>query len=244
MRTVDAVWEKRNIGVSTLEVTVEPQDTADNIVDKLNNLSAQYQVVKVPTGMIQVMWTLEAMGFHYIETVVNVTYDLNKLTLPNQFRRINDAVEYRQMDVADIDHMFQEVAKGMFFTDRVALDPYFSMEQASNRYVCWLRDEEKRGSAFYKYLYKKKTVGFFAMKEIADKIYYPFLAGIYKEYQSLPIGAVYLYKTLEEARRLGGKSVSTYISLNNSGALRTHVDYGYTFRQSHCVFVKHEGEKC
>ncbi len=244
MKIVDAVWERRNLGVSTQEVTIEHQDVIEDIMDTIKCLTAQYQVIKIPTGMIQAMWSLEDNGFRYVETVINVTYDLSQISLPEHFKRINNVIEYCPMGSDDMEQMYDEIRNGMFNTDRVAIDPTFSIDQASDRYTGWLHDEESRGTPFYKYVYKNKTVGFFALKKITEKTFYPFLAGIYNEYRRTPIGAVYLYKPLLEAKRLGGKTVSTYVSLNNFGAIRVHVDYGFVFKESYCVFVKHGESKC
>ncbi len=239
MKIVDAVWEKRNLGVDTQEITTEEQDTVESVKETLNNLTAEYQVVKVPCGKTEVMWAVEDSGFHYMETSVRVVYDLNRLEIPPQHKRINDAVDYVRMDEKDIEQMLEEIRKGMFSTDRIALDPFFSAAQAANRYCGWIQDEIGKGTELYKYIYKGKAIGFFSLKQINEEIYYPFLAGIYPEYKNSPLGSVYLFKPLMEAKKQGGRYVSTYISMNNSQAVRMHVDYGFSFREAQNVYVKH-----
>ncbi len=244
MKTVDAVWEKRNLGVDTQEVTVEEQDSVETVKKTLNSLTAEYQVVKAPCGKIKIMWAIEDSGFHYMETSIRVVYDLNRLEIPPQYKRINDAVDYAIMNEEDVEEMFEQIQKGMFFTDRVALDPFFSVAHASNRYCGWLQDEIKKGTKLYKYIYKGKSIGFFSLKQINEKTYYPFLAGIYPEYKNSPLGSVYLFKPLVEAKKQGGRFVSTYISTNNSQAVRMHADYGFLFKETQNVYVKHGGQEC
>ena len=41
----------------------------------------------------------------------------------------------------DYERLFSEVRNNMFDTGRVYLDPYFTKEQANNRYVGWIKDE-------------------------------------------------------------------------------------------------------
>ena len=242
MRILDAIWERRNLGVDTQEITIEEQDTVESVIKTINNGTAEYQVIKVPCGKIQIMWAIEDSGFRYVETSVRVVYDLNKIQIPLKYERINDAVDYAPMSEEDIEQMYEQIQKGMFFTDRIALDPYFSSAHAANRYCGWIQDEIKAGTKLYKYTYKGKNIGFFSLKQINEEVYYPFLAGIYPEYKNTPLGSVYLFKPLLEAKRLGGKYVSTYISMNNSQAVRMHVDYGFLFKEFQNVYVKHGGQ--
>lgn len=239
MNIINAVWEKRNLGVTTQEVIIEKTDDINEICAALDDLSAEYRVVKVCAGNISVMWELEKKGYNYIETTINVTNDLKNLELDGFLKRIDDGISYEVMTCGDIEEMNREIEKGLFNTDRIALDPFFSDEQAAHRYICWIQDEMSRGAELYKYVYKGDNVGFFTFKHIGNDVYYPFLAGIYKKYQKSPLGMVYLYKPLVEAKKRNGKGVSTYISTNNANALRMHVQFGFTFKEMINVYVKH-----
>lgn len=239
MKIIDATWEKRNLGVYTQEVTIEESDSIDEIKKELDSLDSEYRVVKIPTGKLDAMWQLEDMGYKFIETSVHVVHDLKHLELDGLLKRIDDGITYELMDDEDINHMFEEIEQGLFYTDRIALDPMFTVEQAANRYVGWLKDEISRGTEMYKYIYKNQIVGFFAFKRVGEGIYFPFLAGIYKDFQKSPLGMVYLYKPLIEAKKRNAKCVSTYISTNNSNAVRMHVQFGFTFKEMKNVYVKH-----
>lgn len=239
MKVVDAVWEKRNLGVNTQEITILASDSIEEVEKTLKTLSAEYQVVKIPTGNTKVMWKLEDMGFRYIETIVHVENSLKNLELKGIPKRINDELTYELMNQKDRNQMFEEIRKGMFKTDRVALDSNFSLQQANNRYIGWISDEIEKGTEVFKYIYHNQTIGFFTFKEIARGVYYPFLAGIYKQYQNSPVGMIYLYKPLEEAKKRDAKFVSTYISMNNSNAVRLHVQFGFEFKNIINVYVKH-----
>lgn len=239
MQIIDAVWEKRNLGVTTQEVTVSINDTTESIKTTLQGLNAQYQVIKIPAGYIEPMWMLEDEGFHYTETTVHVVHHLKNLELMGPLQRIDAQLTYERMNENDVDQMYDEIRKGLFYTDRIALDPFFSFEQACGRYVGWIHDEIEKGTEIYKYIYKDKTVGFFTFKEIEEGIYYPFLAGIYKEYQKLPLGMLYTYKPLIEAKKRNGKCISTYISMNNSNAVRMHAQFGFGFKEVNNVYIRH-----
>ena len=239
MRIVDAVWEKRNLGVSTQEVTIDPEDENDLIIDGIRSLDADYQVVKIPTGKVETMWKLHDMGFKYIETAIHVTHDLKNILMSPLQKRVDGVVSYDKMNEEDITQLYDEFQKGLFNTDRIIMDPFFSRELAGRRYIGWIEDERKKGSELYKIVYKDKAVGFFSYKHVGDGIYYPFLASIYKDYQDRPFGMVYLYKPIYETIRRCGKMVSTYISTNNRNAVRLHVEAGFQFREVSNVLVKH-----
>ena len=72
-------------------------------------------------------------------------------------------------------------------------------------------------------------------------MYYSFLVGIYKDFQHLPFGMVYVYKPIIEAKKRNGKMISTYISTNNPNAMRMHVDAGFTIKEVTYVYIKHAG---
>lgn len=242
MKLTDAFWEKRNLGVSTEELSVAADDTKEDVRDCVRNMNSEYQVVKVPAGMVDVMWMLEEEGFRYMETAINVTHNLKNLELSGILERIDKGITYEPMTEEDKQRMFMEIEQGMFDTDRISLDPYFSKELANRRYVGWISDEIEKGSELFKYMFKGQPVGFFIFKKISDEVYYPFLAGIYKEYQSSPVGMVYLYKPLLEAKKRGAKLISTYISTNNANAVRLHVRFGFEFKDTTYVYVKHVKE--
>lgn len=240
MRVIDAFWEKRNLGKTTTEIIVDECDDAKFVEQAINEIDSEYIVIKVPAGKIDVMWKLEDLGFKYIETAIHVENDLKHLELDGILKRIDDGIKYEKMNDKEIQQMFCEIRKGIFNTDRVYLDPFFSEDIASNRYILWISDEIEKGTEIYKYIYNNQVVGFFSFKMIDEGIFYPFLAGIYKDYQSSPLGMVYLYKPLLEAKKRDAKCVSTYISTNNANAVRMHVRFGFTFKEMVNVYVRHK----
>ncbi len=240
MKIIDAFWEKRNLGVSAAEAEAEPSDTVKTFLSALERIDACYQVVKIPAGMMELMWAAEDQGFRYIETSVHVTHDLKNINLPSLMERLDKSIQYEPILDAEMENMFENIRKGMFCTDRVSLDPHFEGGQAADRYIGWIKDELGRGSELFKYIYRGMSVGFFALKQVEAGVYYPFLAGIYPEYQKNVFGAVYLYKPLLEAKKRNGRMVSTYISTNNSSAVRMHVQCGFQFREITYVYVRHK----
>ena len=239
MQIIDAYWELRNLGVSTCEVEIEQTDKTDDITDVLSTLQASYQVIKAPAAMFDVYEILRKKGFVYVESSIRVSHLLKEISGPNVVIRLSNEVSFDEMNENDIGLMRSQIASGMFQTDRVALDPVFSNAQAANRYIMWMNDERERGSKFFNYKYKGNPVGFSCMREASPGIFYPVLGGVYNTKTALPIGSVIVYKQLEIARSLGGKSMYTYISSNNPAVVRIYSQLGYVFEDIKYVFIKH-----
>ncbi|NME82785.1 hypothetical protein [Clostridium sp. SM-530-WT-3G] len=239
MKIIDAFWEKRNIGVDTIEIIIEEKDTIDDIEETLRKIDSQYIVVKVPAGKIDAMFLLNKLGYNFIECIIRVTHDLENIELKGIPKRLSDNVSYSLMNEKDYSVLFDEINKGMFTTDRIYLDPSFTIEQASKRYIGWIKDELSKGAEAFKLVYKEKHVGFFMLKEIEKDTYYPFLAGIYNDYRNTGLGYIFNYKPLCEVVKKGGKMVSTYISTNNSNTVRMHSILGFQFNETNYVYIYH-----
>lgn len=239
MRTVDAIWEKRNLGVDCREFTVEDGDAAGDVMDVLASKATQYMVVKTPVARTDVMFELCRRGYVFIECSIHATYDMREARLSPIERRLADAVEYCPMDVNDLDFLYEKIRGGLFKTDRISLDPYFTQTQSANRYVCWIGDEISRGADCYKMSYKGRPVGFFTIKSLGDGVYYPFLASMYYDREFFGLGFNITYKPICEILRRGGKLLSTYYSSNNYTALDVAAAMGLLFKRFHYVYVKH-----
>jgi len=239
VKIIDAIWEQRNLGVSCVEVTIEPTDTIADMRDKLANTGRQYSVVKLPAGRVDAMFTLTALGFTFIEALVNVTWRRGPMELPKLQQRMDDGVGYALMTDADKDVLWRELRSGIHDTDRVAIDPRFSKEKAGERYVGWIQDELARGTDLYKMTLKDQAIGYFTMKHLGDGVYYPFLGGMYQSHRSSGLGFLVAHKPKHELVARDGKQISTFISTNNEPTIRMHVAHGFHFGQVTYVYVKH-----
>lgn len=242
MKIINAAWEKRNLGVTTQEIQVEQNDSLEDFKSAILSLDSQYNVVKIPAGKVEMMFYLQEQGFKFIEGFVHLTHSLHDIDLNPIQKRLDDTVSYEIMNQNDVAQLFSEIKNGLFYTDRIFLDSYFKNEQAQQRYINWISDELERGTELYKLVYKNESIGFFTFKQIADGIYYPFLAGVYKKWQSTGLGAVFCYKPIVEAKRRNAKQISTYVSTNNANTLRVHSSLGFATESISYVFVRHVGE--
>ena len=239
MKIIDATWEKRNLGVKTTEVVINDTDSISDVILELNKIDSEYIVVKCPTTNLNFYFDLSKMGFTFVETLINVTHNLKNIKLDPIQKRINDSVSYQEMNEEDIEQLNKELDNGLFYTDRVYLDPYFDKKQASNRYKLWIQDETRKGSQLYKLVYKNQSIGFFIFKDLGEGVAYPFLAGIYKDFQKYSFGSMFIYKPIEEAVKRNCKIISTYVSSNNFNAVNSHVNMGFSVKGMQYIFVKH-----
>ena len=239
MKIIDATWEMRNLGITTQEVEIEDKDTLTSIENGLRRLNATYQVIKTSCAQMDVYALLSRLGFSFVEASIRVSHNLKNINCPIIVKRISDNISFEIMKKYDYDIMISQIKKGMFRTDRVFLDSYFTPAQASNRYIHWIMDEIGRNSRLYTYKYKNEPVGFSCMKEARPNVYYPILGGVYLLEKTLPIGSALIYKQLEIVKSLEGKELYTFISSNNPAVIKSYSQLGYIFGDIKYVFIKH-----
>lgn len=240
MKIIDAYWEKRNLGVECKEISIEPNDTI-SVIDDIEKIlsTTEYVVLKVPVNRFDICSLIPELGFALIEGSINFELQVKQAQLTSLQQRINNVVTYAEMEVVDLEILYKEIKGGLFGTDRILLDPNFTAEIAADRYVNWIVDELKCETQVYKIIYKEDTIGFFTLKETSKGIYYPFLAGMYKAYSASGLGFTTLRKPIDEAIKRGGNLISTYASTNNLPVVRAHTQQGFSIKQIHYVFVKH-----
>jgi L-amino acid N-acyltransferase YncA len=239
METVPAVWEQRNLGVSTVEVTAAAEDTAEDLGVTLANLTEQYQVVKVPAGNAAMMRLLEQQGFSFIETSMGVEHALKPPEIPPILRRLADGITVRSVPPEDLTEVTDRLHSGMFDTDRVYLDPHFTAEQAAVRYSNWIGDEVARGAAVYEVVYNNDPIGFYIFREGARRTGLSALSGLYDKVNTPGMGLVLLFLIIEEARTRHLARITSHISSNNPAVVNTHVALGFKIVRLHYVYVRH-----
>jgi hypothetical protein len=239
LKIIDAIWEKRNLGVACVEISLQATDTAAEVTEALARIETDYLVVKVPAGVSNLMLLVSEMGCAFVEASIHITRKVADLELSGIEKRLADSVSYAPMQEGDLQVLRGEIRNGMHETDRVALDSHFTREQAANRYIYWIQDEMGRGAEVYKLIYKGQSIGYFTMKDLGGGVYYPFLAGMYQSHRNSGLGFNIAYKPMCEIAARGGTAVSTHISTNNDSAVRLHVNLGFRFEEITYVYVRH-----
>jgi|SRR5690554_374242 len=239
MKIINAFWEKRNLGVSTVEMVIDSKDPLETVLKEIESIKAEYIVIKVPVSRFDINKMLIDKNFNYIEGSCNFVLNLSEAKLSPFQERLNKTIYYSPMNSDETVILFEEIRKGLFKTDRIYLDDFFTKEKASERYVKWIEDELSRTTEIFKITLKEETIGFFSFKQTDEITYYPFLAGLYEKYAQSGLGFVTLRKPIEEAIKRGGKKISTYASTNNLPVIKAHIQQGFNINEILYVFVKH-----
>ena len=113
MKIVNAVWEKRNIGVTTIEITIDKTDAISDIEKMLMDTEAEYIVVRLPIDKIDVSYMLQKMNYVYIETMYHLIYHVS----PEEF--------ICKSDVNDIDYKLPFLQNILYLN--IFLFQYYSM---------------------------------------------------------------------------------------------------------------------
>ena len=137
MIIVDAVWEKRNLGVETKEITIEATDNQQTVKDTLSELNCEYAVVKLPSARPDLISVIQECGFCFVEDMVHLVSYLKIIERSALEERLDKAVSVEIMGEDEIDKIYCEIKKEMFATDRVILDNHFTVQQAQQRYINW-----------------------------------------------------------------------------------------------------------
>lgn len=239
MKIVDAYWEKRNLGINCIEITVEQTDEVEELKQALQQTNAAYIVVKVPELRMDMFQELTARGYCFVETLIGLE---KKIELPRLCHEQKCKLPYLsyQIDAAGSrDRVAEQIDLGLFNTDRISIDSHFSKADAMNRYNGMLTDELVRGGELMEYLWEEEPIGFTCFRNISQDEYYQSLSGIYEKYRGHGFGFLPSYFPIIEMEKRSAKRVVTSISTNNVPSLRVHIRDGYVPKTIKNIFVKH-----
>lgn len=238
MKIIDAKWDAISLKKKTYEIIIENSDTIDNINEALLNIEAEYEVVKVPSGLPAIDIELQKMGFVFIEEQITVEHDLHEVKRPSVLQRMYDSMEYSLMSDEEFKILIDEVKGGLFSTDRISIDPNFGIEYSINRYVNWINQLHNSNANIYALKYKNDLEGFVIIKNsIKEDEYDSVLGGAFKKYRNSGLGLV--QKEQDIVKSLGGKKLYTSVSSNNVSQLKALIVNGYIPIKITKVFVKH-----
>lgn len=237
MRIVNAVWEKKNLGVNAYELSIETGDNIDEVKQQIENIDGDYIVIKVPSDLSEFNSIVQELGFLYIEDLIHVEHDLKEVERNRIVQRLYDETTYREMTDEDFEQLITEIKDGMFDSDRISNDPHFGKEKAANRYINWSKDLHNKGARFYAIRYRDDSTGFVVLDTKDQITYSSILGGGYQKYRKSGIGII--QKEQEITKALGGKRVVTTVSSNNVGQFKALIMNGYKPYSIEHVFVKH-----
>lgn len=244
MNIIDCYWELDNFGEKVAEVVVDNHDVFDRTVFHSINVNYQYVVVKVPMNMLSFNFGLTEMGYTMIETQINISKRYKDFNFEDRLvKNVYPHVSTTQIStMEELEDIISKITPDMFSTDRIYLDPYFSHEVSSKRYINWMRKDFDNGKAIIvKTFYDEINVGFSFSHIDDDGTKHGLLGGIYEKYQDMGLGIMTtcLAFIMAKKNNCGFKIIRTAVSSNNPHVWQFYNYLGFKIDKMSYVFVKH-----
>lgn len=243
MKIIDAVWEKRNLGVTTQEITVEQNDSAEDLSRAIANLDSQYNVIKIPAGMMECISLAEDDGFRFAEAQIKMS-GIVKQVLPIAQ---NDLLRYKNYSVKTenssemFDFVADKIREGIFGTDRIALDPEFSKDIANKRYANWLLDLKENPDSHLQIMQKgSDIVGFNLNKKNGNQMD-GLIGGLCKEFQNSALGIFWAASIFRNIAEYSPETTvwNASVSSNNYSIIKLWLHFGMNVSDISYVLVRH-----
>jgi len=241
MKFIDVFWEKRNLGVNTLEIEFDDNEEIDYFTLELKLKKYDYVVAKVPVGNIKICHLLEQNGFKFMESQIFIKKKLRDYSKENDyFNKFSEKISIKQIiDKSSLEKLLSLIDEDMFNTDRISLDQYFGKKKAMLRYKNWIRDEfNDNRSELYELVYQGDKVGFFLIKDNQKDEMDGLLGGIYTKFKGWGMGLSIIQKQIEIAIERNKKYWKGKISSNNIPVIKLYNLYGFEIYDIKYVFRK------
>lgn len=249
MQVINAVWEKRNLGVEAAEVIVDGGDQIHDLETVQAQLDEEYDYICLKTNVCHpdFLMGLQKLGYSFIETQIALLYreqDKNPSRLVLEMEK-EYVPRYDFVDITENDLLFSGMLKRikeeeMFTTDRVYLDNSFAPQRAGERYEGWCHDLRQQGARFLETIVDGTITGFTVYRQRSEHVFDSPLGGNYKETDNFsllsPWGSIAFFEYL---KKLGMKKLYTWVSSNNTVILKFHLMAGYCIQDLKYVYIKH-----
>ncbi len=238
-----AIWDEPILKIPTFEIISEEDNISEldiSIKSIINRFNKFYITLKVPIKCINTYSYLMENKFCFIESQFSINlrlseYQQNKSRLIPIFSQLEI---YKVEDETTLNYIIQEVNKGIFKTDRIALEPNFGIETSNKRYANWIIESFHNSYCdIFIALNISQPVGF-SLLQRGEKVIYGLLGGIFKSYEKEGYFPEILYKILLYYSNAGFDNLKTNISSNNPDIFRIYQEFGGKLVSIRYVFSK------
>ena len=240
MRITDCIWERRNIGESTLEIQVEVGDTfSDRIITEAEK-DYEYSVIKVPVNNFDFNLGLTKLGYSIAEMQMSMVVRIKDFPYNHKLIKwVYPYVSFKEAETRiDIEETLSKIQPGMFSTDRISLDPHYGEKVGCKRYLNWIQDELLgERSKLLNIYYKGNNVGFILYRGV--ETIKGLLGGIYPQFQNLGLGLLIPSALPLYMKDSATKKVIADISSNNKPVWELYETFNYKVSNPQYVFIKH-----
>jgi hypothetical protein len=243
MKIVHATCELENLGVDAYEILLTPGDTPTDYAREEQRLladGAQYLVVKAPVNDAQWLFSLPTLGYSFVETVFHVAVKRAEYRPPAELVRFDRGLRVAERtQLIDHERIYELIRGGIFKSDRVSIDPAFTLVQSGNRYANWLKQMLGEGGRLYEVLQGERPIGFFVITRLNEQTVDPVLMGLYDENRDRGMGALLHKKMLDTCFTYDCARITSTIVSNNVKVLRVYVNAGGSITDTLYTYVKH-----
>ena len=103
MKTIDAYWEKINLGLTAAEIVFDGTEKVEELSNISNSFKQyEYIVAKVPTAQFEIYNYLMSLGFSFIECNFNLKVKTAEIHLTRKEKRINDSIKTKLCSKKDL----------------------------------------------------------------------------------------------------------------------------------------------
>ena len=243
MKVIDAHWDERNLGVKTFEILLSRDDRLEDFLAEEKRLiereGAQHLVVKIPVNCPRFLYELPRHNYVFLETSFTLSLRKKNYVVPGFLARYEGTLSVNATNQPeDLDRIFREISRGIFDTDRVALDPRFGRDCAGRRYINWIRDLVRQGEPVYEVQIDQDPLGFFVLKGVDATHAQGILTGLYEKYENTGLGVLLMKKLTDTVWSLGYETYIAHVVSNNPKALRSNLIFGSVIDEIAYHYVK------
>ncbi|MEK7399704.1 MAG: hypothetical protein AAB116_22405 [Candidatus Poribacteria bacterium] len=243
MEIIDAHWDDENLGVKSFEIVLSSHDKMSDFLLHEEQLivekNARYIVVKAPVNVPDFLFELPKLNYIFLETAFSLSLKKDNYKYPSFLARFDRSVEVRSLeDSYDLERIYGEISKGIFNTDRVAIDRNFTQQIANNRYIRWISSLVKQGEKVHEVYIDNKAIGFFILKSIDNNSVRGILTGLYEKYSTSGYGLLIMKKLNDTVWNYGYKTYIAQVVSNNIKALRANLIFGSEIESMAYTYVK------
>ena len=117
MEKIEQPWEKKNLGVHSVEFRFDGTESIEKIGREiLGEINFDYQLCRVPVGRMDIVYLLQDHGFRFAETSFELSADLKNLALPKAYERYEEYICYRKIEDGEEEKVYEAIRQGIFDT--------------------------------------------------------------------------------------------------------------------------------
>ena len=235
-------WDSDTFGLEFFDLTADAERLSEvsealpGLLEQLAESGRQLIQIKLPVGAAGLSEVLAQHGFYAVETMLYLVLSLERAK--KLVERTPPSLALRDATADDLP-LLCEMAREAFHADRFHLDPHLDTDKAGERYENWVRRGFEAGEPVFVYedTRRKKTIGFFHVRETEPGVVDLSLAAVDPASRRLGLGSLMYQEVVQACRDRGFRTAITHITVNNTDVFNLFASLGFSFQEP--VFCLH-----